>query len=166
MTRRWWLLTILLLAAACSASHSAGTAHTTVTVGTTESVATTATSADVVVAVAFDVADDGVVVTATLHNNSGTTFEIPYMWELQRAEGDGWSTVGYLPWVGVVAATPPEMCLDQHTCEVVPSVKLVDAGETVQLAAHLATLPNGTYRVVAPDLTQLSQSDVSAQFAA
>lgn len=158
MARRWWLLTVLLLAAACSSSDSPAASPSS------EAVATT--SADVVVAVSFDVIDGGVTVTATLHNNSGATFEMPYMWQFQRSEGDGWSTVGYLPWVGLTATTPPEMCLDQHTCEVAPSVKPVDAGETVRLVARVASLPKGTYRVVAPDLAQLSQSDVPAEFVA
>lgn len=158
MMRRWWMLTALLLAAACSSSDLPGAAPSSEVVATT--------STDVVVEVSFDVTDGGVVVTATLHNNSGATFETPYLWQFQRSEGDGWSTVGYLPWVGLTATTPPEMCLDQHTCEVAPSVKMVDAGETVQLAARVANLPSGSYRVVAPDLAQLSQSDVPAEFLA
>lgn len=159
MARRWWFLTVLLLVAACSSSTASDCPAAAPTTGPTAT-----TSTDVVVAVTFEVADSGVVVTATLHNNSGATFEIPYLWELQRSTGGGWSTVGYLPWIGLTASSPPEMCLDQHTCEVAPSVKMVADGETVQLAAHVTSLANGSYRVVAPDLAQLSQSDVPAEF--
>jgi len=88
----------------------------------------------------------------TIANRSAVAIDTPLFLELQASVGTnhGWSTVGFVPFVGGNGTTV--LCGDLQNCEAAPLLAPIKPDSVSVWTLDEDNLPDGRYRVLSPSI--------------